>query len=54
MNFMIEPVAELPALLRRYDGILVLKNGEIAEFGRFDALLEKKGYFCALFTVVQQ
>ena len=103
MNFMIEPVAELPALLagrkaalglvdrlakaldaetahqvssdildlggitrivvthtleeallRRYDGILVLKNGEIAEFGRFDALLEKKGYFCALFTVAQQ
>ena len=44
MNFMIEPVAELPALLRRYDGILVLKNGEIAEFGRFDALMEKKGY----------
>lgn len=42
------------ALLRRYDGILVLKNGEIAEFGRFDALLEKKGYFCALFTVAQQ
>ena len=54
MNFMIEPVAELPALLRRYDGILVLKNGEIAEFGRFDALWEKKGYFYALFTVAQQ
>ena len=42
------------ALLRRYDGILVLKNGEIAEFGRFDALMEKKGYFYALFTVSQQ
>lgn len=54
MNFMIKPVAELPALLRRYDGILVLKNGEIAEFGRFDALMEKKGYFYALFTVAQQ
>ena len=42
------------ALLRRYDGILVLKNGEIAEFGRFDALMEKTGYFYALFTVSQQ
>ena len=42
------------ALLRRYDGILVLKNGVIAEFGRFDVLMEKKGYFYALFTVSQQ
>ena len=28
------------ALLRRYDGILVLKNGEIAESGSFDELSE--------------
>ena len=40
--FRVEGKELLPALLRRYDGILVLKNGEIAEFGRFDALLEKK------------
>lgn len=33
------------ALLRRYDGILVLKNGRIAESGSFDELMEKKGYF---------
>lgn len=41
------------ALLRRYDGILVLKNGRIAESGSFDELMEKKGYFYALFTVAQ-
>ena len=41
------------AALRRYDGILVLKNGRIAESGSFDELMEKKGYFYALFTVAQ-
>lgn len=41
------------ALLRRCDGILVLKNGRIDETGRFDELMEKKGYFYALFTVTQ-
>lgn len=41
------------ALLRRYDGILVLKNGEIAESGSFDELMAKKGYFYALYTVSQ-
>ena len=41
------------ALLRRYDGILALKNGRIAESGSFDELMEKKGYFYALFTVAQ-
>lgn len=39
------------ALLRRYDGILVLKNGTIAESESFDALMAQKGYFYALFTV---
>ena len=71
---MIEPVAELPALLaarkaarglivkladaleqgaalRRFDGILVLKDGRIAESGSFDELMEQKGYFYALYTV---
>lgn len=41
------------SLLRRYDGILVLKDGRIAETGTFDELMEKKGYFYALFTVAQ-
>ena len=41
------------ALLRRCDGILVLKNGRIAESGSFDELMEKKGDFYALFTVAQ-
>ncbi len=40
-------------LLRRYDGILVLKDGRIEETGCFDELMQKKGYFYALFTVAQ-
>ena len=41
------------ALLRRYDGIFVLKNGTLAERGSFDELMQRKGYFYALFTVAQ-
>ena len=41
------------ALLRRYDGILVLKNGAVAECGRFDELMARKGYFYSLYTVAQ-
>ena len=41
------------ALVRRYDGILVMKNGRIEESGRFEELMEKKGYFYALYTVAQ-
>ncbi len=41
------------SLLRRYDGILVLKNGHIAETGTFDELMARKEYFYALFTVSQ-
>ena len=41
------------ALLRRYDSIFVLKNGTLAESGSFDELLQRKGYFYALFTVAQ-
>ena len=41
------------ALLRRYDGIFVLKNGALAESGSFDELMQRKGYFYALFTVAQ-
>ena len=41
------------AALRRFDGILVLKDGRIAESGPFDALMARKGYFYALYTVSQ-
>lgn len=40
-------------LLRRYDAILVMKNGEIVERGSFDALMAQDGYFRALYTVSQ-
>lgn len=40
-------------LLKRYDRVLTLKNGSIAEAGSFEELMEKKGYFYSLFTVSQ-
>lgn len=40
-------------LLRRYDGILALKSGNIVESGSFDELMEQKGYFYSLYTVSQ-
>lgn len=40
-------------LLRRYDGILTLKNGQIVEVGTFDTLIAQKGYFYSLFTISQ-
>ncbi len=41
------------ALMKRYDGILVLKDGRIEESGRFEDLMAARGYFCALFTLAQ-
>lgn len=41
-------------LLRRYDGILALKSGSIAESGTFQQLMENKGYFYSLYTVSQE
>lgn len=41
------------ALLCKYDGILVMKNGRIEESGTFAELMERKGYFYSLFTVSQ-
>ena len=41
------------ALLKRYDGIIALKNGSIVEQGSFDKLMERKGYFYSLYTVSQ-
>ena len=40
-------------LLRRYDRIYVLRDGRIDEAGKFEELMEKKGYFYALYTVSQ-
>ncbi len=40
-------------LLRQYDGILVLKNGSVAEFGTFAELMNAKGYFYSLYMVAQ-
>lgn len=40
-------------LLRRYDGILVLKSGTLLEQGSFDELMAKKQYFYSLYTVSQ-
>ncbi|MDD6678935.1 MAG: ABC transporter ATP-binding protein [Firmicutes bacterium] len=41
------------SLLSRYDCILTLKNGQIAEAGTFRELMEKKGFFYSLYTVAQ-
>ena len=40
-------------LLKRYDRIFTLKNGNIIESGTFDELMAKKEYFYSLFTVSQ-
>ena len=39
------------AILRRYDKILVMKNGTICEQGNFDALMQQKGQFYSLFQI---
>lgn len=41
------------ALLRKYDEILVLRNGKVEEHGTFAELMDKKEYFYSLFTVSQ-
>ena len=38
-------------ILRRYDCILAVKNGQIADAGTFEDLMERKGYFYSLYTV---
>ncbi len=42
------------SLLRQYDGIVVLKDGRVAETGVFEELMDRKGYFYALYTVAQK
>mgnify|MGYP004575139695 FL=1 len=39
------------AILRRYDKILVMKNGTICEQGNFDTLMKQKGQFYSLFQI---
>ena len=39
--------------LSRYDGILAMKDGTIVESGSFEQLMERKGYFYSLYTVMQ-
>lgn len=41
------------SLLNRYDGILAMKDGTIVESGSFEQLMERKGYFYSLYTVMQ-
>ncbi|MGB9781221.1 MAG: ABC transporter ATP-binding protein [Caldanaerobacter sp.] len=38
-------------LLKRYDEIIVLRDGRIVEKGRFDDLMKMKGYFYSLFNI---
>ncbi len=45
--------ALVESLLKQYDGIIVLKDGHIVESGTFADLIDKKGYFYALYTVAQ-
>lgn len=41
------------AILRRYDKILVMKNGTICDQGNFDTLMQQKGQFYSLFQIAQ-
>lgn len=41
------------SFLRRYEDILAMKTGKIAESGSFDDLMVKKGYFYSLYTISQ-
>ena len=41
-------------MLEHYDEIIVLHDGRIEESGKFDELLEKDGYFSALYQVSVQ
>lgn len=41
------------SLLRRFDEILVLKDGCLTEHGTFDSLMKNKAYFYSLFTISQ-
>lgn len=38
-------------LLKKYDSIVVLKNGKVSEQGTFDELIQKREYFYSLYSV---
>lgn len=38
-------------ILKQYDEVLVLKDGELIEHGKFDELMDRKQYFYSLFMV---
>lgn len=40
-------------ILKQFDTVLVLKNGELIEAGSFDELMAAKAYFYSLYTVTQ-
>lgn len=40
-----------PSILKKYDEILVMKDGEIIEIGSYDTLIENKDYFYSLSKV---
>lgn len=40
-------------ILRKYDKIFVLQNGNLAEHGTFEELMKEKGYFYSLYMVSQ-
>ncbi|MGL5711679.1 MAG: ABC transporter ATP-binding protein [Paraclostridium sp.] len=42
------------SLLKLYDSIIVLKDGEIVEMGTFDNLIDEKGYLYNLYNVYKQ
>lgn len=39
------------AIMKKYDKIIVLRDGELTEFGSFDDLMQKRGYFHSLYHV---
>lgn len=41
-------------VLNRFDGIVVMRNGRVAEQGSFDELMERKGYFYSLYQVSRE
>lgn len=38
------------SILKKYDGILVLKDGKLVESGKFEELINSKGYFYSLYN----
>lgn len=41
------------SLLKRYDDIIVMRNGHITEQGAFDELISNKDYFYSLYNVTE-